>query len=300
MDTTISPIAFSLDQLPERLSVIAPRTAPIWIAGQLDDSPVIAIVGTRKPAAEASKFARSLAAAVVGAGGVVASGGARGIDAAAHRGAIDGGGRTWAVAATGCMHVYPPEHAALYAEIVATGGAMIWPSPPHQAVHRAAFSARNRVLVALAHAVVIVQAGIPSGALNAAKWCRSLARPLYVVPTAPWMAEGFEGSMSEIARGARVLTSTRELLRDVGLGGGRHKPARHPSPGLPSGLPTRALTPDEAAVLAALTLTPRHVDEIAAKSQLAAHLTTTALLTLALEDVLVEGPAGFFRRANPA
>jgi DNA processing protein len=160
----------------------------------------VAVVGSRAALPEALTFARDLGSALARAGAVVVSGGAVGVDAHAHEGALDANGRTWAIAGTGQDHCYPPEHAALFDRIGKGPGAMVWPFEAHYG-HRSGFLARNRVLVALADAVVVVQAGIPSGALHAAAWARKLDKPLWVVPAAPWMKE-FAGSRLLLEKGA--------------------------------------------------------------------------------------------------
>ena len=299
---------------PVRLEELPEPPPVLWIAGKLPRAPTIAIVGTRNPVPEAEAFAAELAGAIARAGGVVVSGGATGIDAAAHRGALASGGRTWVVAPTGHREVYPEEHRVLYDAIVAAGGALLWPFAPDTLARRHNFFLRNGVLVALADAVVVVQAGIPSGALNAASWARKLSRPLWVVAGAPWMRQ-FRGCHAEIDRGgARALTSIAALLASVAL----CSPASRGSPkteraeakvtlrpptdsegGSGPVLRARALSVDEKTVLNATCQTPRHCDEIASRAGLPARTLSTLLLTLALENVVVEGPDGFFRRGSP-
>jgi DNA processing protein len=162
---------------------------------------------------------------------------------------------------------------------------MLWPFADGYH-HRSAFLARNRVLVALSDAVVVVQAGMPSGALHAALCARQLKKPLWVVPAAPWMEE-FGGSRHLLEEGALPLTSIDGLLSSLGLGqplGGQTR------------APGRALSESESGVLSALSHAPLHLDAIAVRANRAAHETAAALLTLALENVVVEGPPGFFRR----
>jgi DNA processing protein len=275
--------------LPARVAALSTPPSAFFSEGPLDDTArVVAVVGTRAVTPEAEAFAIELAAALARAGAVVASGGAMGVDAAAHRGAMSAGGRTWVVAPTGHQSIYPPEHVDLYAQVLASGGAMIWPFEPDVPPRLASFFQRNKILVALSDAVVVVQAPLPSGALNAAKAARDLGRLLYVVPPAPWMI-GFEGSRLELERGARPLTSIAKLLSDLGLS--ESAPPPRPPPSTP-------LTTDERAVLGCLTTTPKHLDEIVAESRLSTQAASTALLTLALEDVVVESPQGLFRRAN--
>ena len=126
---------------PAKLRALPSPPASVSVDGPLGEAKVVAIVGTRSPDAAPCAFARSLAASVVARGGVVVSGGAAGIDAAAHEGAMDAGGRTWVVAGTGQGEVYPKEHAPLFERVVASGGAMVWPFAPGTPVHRSIWRA---------------------------------------------------------------------------------------------------------------------------------------------------------------
>jgi DNA processing protein len=257
--------------------------------------PAVAIVGTREPAPEARELAFELGRAVAAAGGVVVSGGAVGIDRAAHEGALSADGITLAVVGTGRSHVFPAEHAELYERIATSRGAMVWPFPDDRGPRTAGFLRRNGVLVALSAAVVVVQAGKRSGALNAASWARRLGRTLWVVPQAPWAAAGFEGSLGELARGARPFTSIPKLLRAEGIGEGRPQLSlalEAPKP------PRPGLTTAEIAVVSALGPRPRHIDDLEALSGLPLGELQTALLTLTLENVVEEGPLGFFSRTG--
>lgn len=279
---------------PPRLRTLArPPSCLSWRGGPLDAERVVAVVGSRAAHPEAQSFASTLAATLVRAGAVVASGGALGIDAAAHRGALDAGGRTWVVAGTGCEHCFPPEHAGLFERVAQGPGGVLWPFPPSSEARGGSFVARNRVLVAMADAVVVVQAGLPSGALNAAATARRLARPLWVVPAPPWLGPAFDGSRRLLEQGARPLHSVDALLGSLAL-----PPAGSAGPERTSRAPLRPLSDTEAAVLRATSHLPLHLDEIASRAHSAAPAVMAALLTLALEDVVVEGPPGFFRHQN--
>jgi DNA processing protein len=269
---------------PSRLRGLLDAPASLsTCGGSLEAGRVVAIVGSREATGEATSFARDLAAQLAQLGVVVVSGGALGIDAAAHRGALEAGGRTWAVAGTGHHHVFPEEHADLFRQIAGGPGAMVWPFAPDYR-HRSAFLARNRVLVALADSVVVVQAGFPSGALRAAAVARTLRKPLWVVPAPPWL-DAFRGSRMLLDRGARPLLFVEGFLASLGLAHGA-RPSE----------PIRPLEPSEAAALQGISTVPLHLDEIAARARLPAHSAAAALLTLTLENVVVEGPPGFFRR----
>jgi DNA processing protein len=274
---------------PARLLALPHPPAQITLAGGLIPARTVAIVGTRRPTSAAETFAHDLARSVAQRQGVVVSGGAVGIDSAAHSGAIEGGGATWLVAGTGHGAVQPRRHDSLFDRIVSASGAVLWPFPEGAVGHPSRFLQRNGVLVALSDVVVIVQAGVPSGALNAAAWARRLGRPRWVVCPAPWDSfdGAFDGCHVERRRGARTLTSVDLFFETLDL------PASAP-PRLSR--PARSRT--EASILAAVHPTPTHVDEICSGSGLPPHAVVSALLTLVLENVLVEGPEGFYRRSH--
>jgi DNA processing protein len=284
---------------PSRLRGLERAPASMTVKGGSTEAALaVAIVGSRAPTLGAARYARELGGTLAKAGAVVVSGGAFGIDSAAHRGALNANGRTWAVAPTGHKLCFPAEHEGLFAEIGRGPGAMIWPFAPGYS-HRTSFLARNRVLVALADAVVVVQAGFRSGALHAASWARKLKKPLWVVPVAPWV-ERFDGSRQLLLAGAQPLTSTHLLLQSLGLRaqGNRAQGAAEASAlaAGPEAEPGPPFSEHEFKVLAAISTAPRHADAISATAGVSPQATTAALLTLALENVVVEGPPGFFRR----
>jgi DNA processing protein len=268
--------------------------------GSLEAPCVVAIVGSREAHKRTLKYARRLAGQLVHAGAVVASGGALGIDGEAHHGALDAGGRTWLVAGSGSHHCFPSKHADLYEAIGSGPGAVLWPFAPEVRPAPANFRARNKVLACLADAVVVVQAGDRSGALHAAGCARRLAKPLWVVPVPPWLPKkGFEGSRELMhARDVRLLTSTRLFLRSLGISSASGSAAPDPPRRLPL---KRTPSADESAVIEALAhggRDPLHLDEITALAALSPQTARAVLLTLALENVVVEGPPGCFRRRD--
>ena len=195
------------------------------------------------------------------------------------------------MAGTGPDHCYPASHAELFDSIARGPGAMLWPFGGGG--YRGAFLARNEVLVALADAVVVVQAGLHSGAIHAASCARALKKPLWVVPAAPWMP-AFAGSLKLLEDGAFALTSVDRLLRSLGVVSDAE--ADHGSRGVETGAIMPTLSDCEYRVLDAISKGPLHVDAIVAQANQSAQAVTAALLTLALENVVVEGPPGLFRR----
>jgi len=187
--------------------------APLWLhrAGALPDlGNAVAIVGTRFADEEALRFATELASQLADSGRVVISGGARGIDAAAHRGALAAGGKTIAVLATGLTHAYPPEHAELFATI-ARQGCLLSEEPAGAVAHPGLFLKRNRIVAALATSVVVVQAPLKSGALATARIAAKLKKPLFAVPYTPWEERG-AGCLWLLRQGALICTSVVDVL----------------------------------------------------------------------------------------
>jgi DNA processing protein len=271
---------------PASLRELGHPPDPLHVRGDLPRGRGVAIVGTRNCSAQGAEHARRLARRLVEHGLVVWSGGAVGIDAAAHAGALEGGGVTVAVVATGLDECYPRRHAQLYERIVRGGGAIVSAFEPAAKAHYGAFHYRNRVLAALAEVTVLVQAPLKSGARSTAAHARRLRRPLFVVPAAPWDEYG-GGNLLEMGRGAHVLWSDAPLLALFGIIAGGKKPP---------GSPEFDLACEQ--VLAAAENGPVHLDDLCSTSGLSAPLIQQALLTLTLRAVLVEGPGGWYRRVS--
>jgi DNA processing protein len=295
---------------PHTLRDLSSPPDPLCVRGELLPGPSAAIVGTRVPSEEAKSYAHQLAFRLARGGVTVWSGGAKGIDEAAHRGALDAGGLSIAVVATGLEHCYPKEHAPLYERIVAAGGAIVSPFEPSHPATYPSFHYRNSVLAALTQATVVVQAALVSGARSTAAHARRLHRPLFVVPASPWDSAS-AGNLAELKLGARVLASDAQLFQQLGLppppADPSTKPEQKPSAPAELTLPGRdssldpvleGLAESHRAVLQATKNKPRHLDDLCAETGLTAALVHEALLTLTLEAVLVEGPAGWFRRVS--
>jgi DNA processing protein len=153
------------------------------------ERPTLAIVGTRQPTTDAADIAYRIARELAQAGVLIVSGGAYGIDAAAHEGALDGGGVTVAILGTPLDPPYPRDHAGLFGRI-ALRGAVVSEVRPGDAVRKASFLQRNRLIAACADACLVVQAPHKSGALSTAATARALQRPLYACPWSPLEAQG--------------------------------------------------------------------------------------------------------------
>ena len=279
----------------------------LYLRGALPEAPGVAIVGTRGATAEARAFTRKLAADLVEQGLAIWSGGAIGIDAAAHEAALAVGGRTVLVSGGGLDRPYPREHRGLFDRVLESGGALLARVPDDAPPRPYAFLQRNWLLAALTEATIVIEAGIQSGARSTAAAAVRLGRPLLAVPHAPWLEKG-AGCADELARGrARAVTSAAGVLEALG----RPRPPvrkKRATPRPPATLPLDlldtvlhapppSLSEDEATIFQTLGKAPRHLDEVCESTHLAPALVQTVLLTLTLQAVVVEGPAGFFRRA---
>lgn len=190
---------------------------PLWARGDLTvlDRPTVAIVGTRRATAYAERVTRELARSLARAGACVVSGLARGVDAAAHLGALDVGGATCAVLGTGLDVVYPRGHAALQAEI-ASRGLVLSELEANDAAHRGSFPERNRIIAAAASLTIVVEAGVKSGALLTSNRASELGRTIAAVP-GPIDVPQAQGSNNLLRDGAQVIASFADALSLLGL-----------------------------------------------------------------------------------
>jgi len=179
------------------------------------DAPRVAIVGTRDCTGYGDRTARKIASAIARAGGCVVSGMARGVDACAHRAALEAGGKTVAVLGTGVDVPYPRGHARLHAEI-AEQGLVLSESPAGTAAFRGCFPRRNRIIAALATVTIVIEAGHKSGALITAKNALDLGRTVAAVP-GPIDSPHSAGSNELLRDGAHVIATVDDALALAGF-----------------------------------------------------------------------------------
>lgn len=201
---------------PGLLSRIDDPPGILFVRGRLEpcDSLAVSIVGSRHASAYGKRVAWQLAGGLARAGYTVVSGLARGIDAAAHRGALDAGGRTIAVLGTGVLNIYPPEHGDLAREIVARG-ALVSEEPPLAAAHAGAFPQRNRIVSGLSLGTVVVEAADRSGALITARLAGEQGREVFAVP-GQVDSRTARGCHKLIRDGARLVESVDDILEELG------------------------------------------------------------------------------------
>jgi DNA processing protein len=293
----VSP--FGEGEYPPRLTTLADPPPLIYLRGSLTpaDENAVAIVGSRSCTAYGIRMAERIAAGLVAAGWTVISGLARGIDAAAHRGALSAGGRTLAVLAGGLSKIYPPEHADL-AERVVLQGALLSETPMTVDPQPGMFPARNRIVSGLARAVVVVEANARSGALITASHAAEQGREVFAVPgnvDSPASA----GCHELIRKGARLIRSAGDLLEDLRGIAPPDPPDRRstsaPSPPPPPAGPPPNLDPVQKQVWEMLA-SPRHADELGRELNLPASELTVLLMKLELARVIRRLPGNQYER----
>jgi len=201
---------------PRLLGQIDDPPGVLFVRGRLEpcDALAVAVVGARHATAYGRRVAHQLAGGLARAGYTVVSGLARGIDHAAHRGALDAGGRTIAVLGSGVLEIYPPEHADLALEIIGRG-AVIGEVPPLAQPQPGAFPSRNRIVSGLTLGTVVVEAADRSGALITARLAGEQGREVFAVP-GPIDGRMSRGCHRLIREGATLVESVDDILDELG------------------------------------------------------------------------------------
>lgn len=249
----------------------------------------VAIVGARNCSPAGREVAELLGAAVARAGGCVVSGGARGIDAAAHRGALHAGGNTAAILGCGIDRAYPSENHRLLERIAATG-ALVSEYPPGVPAMPYRFPARNRIIASLSRAVVVVEGAAGSGSMITADHALDIGRDVFAVP-GPVAGPLSAVPHSLIRDGATLLRGPEDLLADLGLrigtelgGGGQASP---PSP--------KGLARAERMVWEALTVSSPP-DRLASLTGLTLPEVVSALVGLEVRSLVLNAGGRYERR----
>lgn len=254
-------LAESQPDYPQLLRTIYDPPGILFVRGSIlpSDGLAVAIVGTRHATPYGLAQAERLAGGLARAGYAIVSGLARGIDAAAHRGALKAGGRTLAVLGSGVLNIYPPEHERLAGEVIAQG-AVISESPPRSPPLAGAFPQRNRIVTGLSLGVIVVEASDRSGALISARHAMEQGREVFAVPGR------IDNRMSRgchrlIRDGAKLVESIDDVLEELGplaiatpMAQGDGREIRHPV--------ELQLNEPEQAVLAAISDEPITIDEV--------------------------------------
>ena len=266
-------------------------TLPAALARPAHRVRAAAIVGTRRPTGRGLALARELAASLAALDVVVVSGLALGIDGAAHEGALDGAGPTVAVLGGGHRYLHPPTHRSLARRIVRAGGAVLSEHPPEVRPERHFFPERNRLVSGLSRLVVVVEAGLRSGANSTAEHALRQHRDVFACPGRPGDPT-VAGTLRLVRDGALLFTEHDDVLfRFRAEPGAPRRPRPPPSP---------ASGPGQDRLLVALYgFEEATVDEVSATAGLAVPAALAGLTTLEMRGAVVRTLAGRYRLAGP-
>lgn len=286
-------VTYQDSDYPPRLRHIYDPPPLLYVRGRLTDADehAVAIVGTRRATAYGRLAAERLAAALCEHGITVVSGLARGIDTAAHRGALGGRGRTIAVLGSGLDKPYPPENRGLMDEIV-EAGAVISEQPIGTTPDAVNFPQRNRIISGMSLGVIVIEAGPDSGALITAQYALDQDREVFAVP-GPITSTASEGTNRLIKRGiAKLIQQVDDVLEELAPQLGLSLP----TPPLPPPPLQLSLLPDEDRLYHALSDSPQHIDVLAASANLPSSQALAVLLSLELKGAIRQLPGKTFVR----
>ncbi len=289
--TGTTPLYRWQSEYPAYLSQIYDPPSMLFVRGSMEslNTPCFAIVGTRDPSINGVNTTRDLSAGIAGAGFTVVSGLARGIDSAAAEGALASGGISVAVLGCGADIIYPPENENLAKKICERGcliSEYLMGTPPEG--HN--FPRRNRLISGLSRGVLIVEAGLKSGALLTASYAVDQNRDVFAVPGDPRKVLS-EGVNKLIQQGAKLVRSVEDILNEmVGL------PAKAASTGKDS--PEQKLKPalsaEERLVFEGIGRETLHVDELAEKLGMDVSQLLGILLRLVMKQLVREHPGKLY------
>jgi DNA processing protein len=282
----IRVVDFLSGEYPKVLLEIPDPPPFLYVKGkQAGLEPAIAIVGSRRASTYGLLATARLAGELAAHGVTVVSGMARGIDSAAHRGALNGGGRSIGVLGCGIDVVYPPENRKLFDEM-AEMGALISEFPMGTLPLAENFPRRNRIISGISRGVLVVEAVENSGSLITAQYALDQGREVFAVP-GNINSFSSRGTNRLIKQGAKLVESAEDILEELPHWQGRIGSGRSAEPGF-------SLTPQEAAVYTLLSGSPLHIDGIIVKSALTVGEVSAILLRLEIKGAIMQLPGKNF------
>ena len=294
----VSLIPLSSVEYPTVLKEVLDAPHLLYVRGGFvaQDDMAISIVGSRQCTSYGTRMANRLASGLARAGITVVSGMALGIDGAAHRGALEAGGRTIAVLAGGLSNVYPPEHVDLSNQIAANG-ALMSETPLSMAPQRGMFHARNRLISGLSRALVVIEANERSGALITARHAIEQGREVFVVP-ANVDSPNSAGSLQLLRDGAKLIRNADDLLEDLSALKIPVRPGVYagPIPGEKAAIPAPTNLEPNQQKLWDMLAEPRHADEITRSLALSAGELSKLLLTMEMKKLIRRAPGNVYER----
>lgn len=283
-------VAWEDADYPRLLREIPDPPLALYAIGRRDllSQAQLAIVGSRNASAAGRENAHAFAGHLASAGFAITSGLALGIDGAAHRGALEGGGATLAVVATGLDRVYPARHRELAHEI-ARRGALVSEFPFGTPPLPENFPIRNRLISGLALGVLVVEAAVTSGSLITARLATEQGREVFAIPGSIH-SPLTHGCHRLIRDGAKLVETAQDILEELG------SLARVTQAATPAA--RRVLAPELASLLAHLGHDPAGVDALIERSGLTAEAVSSMLLRLELEGLVEACPGGRYQRVS--
>lgn len=281
-------------EYPELLRQLYDPPIVLYIKGKLTtaDKNAVAIVGSRRASPYGQQTARKLAYQLGYVGVTTVSGGARGIDTAAHQGTLNAKGRTIAVLGTGINLVFPPENAELFERITGRG-ALITQFPFNRPADKQSFPIRNRIVAGMTLGTVVIEAGLNSGALITAGMAVDQGRQVFAVPGRIDSPQS-KGCHDLIKKGAKLCEDAADILSEFEyLFPQTNRP---PSPAETGALPGISLSENEQKAYDALSQEEVHIDEVIQKSGLPAAAVSVALLSLEMKRLVRQLPGKLFVR----
>jgi DNA processing protein len=266
---------------PEQLKVFPDAPYLLFLWGDLHHlaKEQLSIVGSRRPTHHGVSTAVEMATQLVSAGLTITSGLAIGVDAAAHRGAIEAGGATIAVQGCGIDKVYPRSHEGLARRIL-NSGCLVSEYPTGVAAHARHFPQRNRIVTGLSRGTLVIEAAIKSGSLISARLAMDQGKEVFAVPGSIYAAQS-EGCHQLIRQGAVLVTSVLDILEELPdfVINRNRIPAR--------------LSKREQLVIDVITRGPCHADRIHEETKLSLDLLLALLIDLEIRGVVGSGPDGY-------
>ena len=285
----IKTLSTKSEDYPWLLKQISSPPPILYYRGSLEalSFPAVAIVGSRRSTFYGQEVAGKLSNELATVGITVISGMALGVDTAAHRGALEGGGRTAAVLGCGLDLCYPPQNRKLMEEI-ALNGAVISEFPLGTQPLAANFPQRNRIISGLTLGTVVVEATAKSGSLITANFALEQNREVFAVPGnigSPYS----RGCHRLIKEGARLVESAADILAELNISEGREEQ-------LTLSLPEPELAEDEKRLLQLIPYYPLHIDDLIRSGAFSAALISSLLLSLELKKLIRQTPGKYFCR----
>lgn len=272
------------EEYPKALMEIPDPPPFLYVLGSLKGSETaVGVVGSRRASSYGLMTTEKLAAEMAAAGVTVISGMARGVDSAAHRGALKAGGRSIGVLGCGIDVRYPPENGKLFDEM-AEKGALVSELPMGTQPLAENFPRRNRIIAGLSRGVLVVEAAEKSGSLITADCALEYGRDVFAVP-GNINSYGSRGTNRLIKQGAKLVERVEDILEELPAVTGKAGEC---------GSPSFSLDPAEAELYAFIAQGPLHIDEIIVKSALTVGEVSAILLRLELKGAVSQLPGKFF------